>query len=211
MVDQNCVRLRELSAELALGVLPAMERAEAVAHLQRCPACEQHVRELTALGDRLVVELVPGVEPPVGFEQRVLARFDRPDPSWRRRVPVAVAAALLALAIGALGWIAHGSVYGADHELVSAKVQAGGQEVGEAFAYTDPRSWLYVELATLPANGTVACQVRLADGRVFTTGSFPITAGSGSWGGPVPLSGVRPAEIRILAADGTVLGSARFG
>ncbi|MGW2424877.1 zf-HC2 domain-containing protein, partial [Streptomyces sp. NPDC001709] len=61
--DANCDRLREIGAELALGVLPGRERAEAVAHLDRCADCREYVRQLTLVGDRLI-GLLPGSEPP---------------------------------------------------------------------------------------------------------------------------------------------------
>ncbi|MGW1509301.1 anti-sigma factor family protein [Streptomyces sp. NPDC002394] len=67
----DCERLREEGAELALGILPARERAEAVAHLDRCPDCRAYVERLTAVGDGLL-GLLPGAEPPVGFESRVV-------------------------------------------------------------------------------------------------------------------------------------------
>ncbi|MEU8621958.1 hypothetical protein [Streptomyces sp. NPDC048623] len=67
----DCERLREAGAELALGILPARERAEAVAHLDRCPDCRAYVERLTAVGDGLL-GLLPGAEPPVGFETRVV-------------------------------------------------------------------------------------------------------------------------------------------
>ncbi|MEF9881516.1 zf-HC2 domain-containing protein [Streptomyces sp. P9-A4] len=72
--DLTCEGLRELDAELALGVLPARERALAVAHLDHCPGCREHIARLTPLGDGLL-GLLPGSEPPVGFETRVTARF----------------------------------------------------------------------------------------------------------------------------------------
>ncbi|MGW2460837.1 hypothetical protein ACWC2M_17685, partial [Streptomyces sp. NPDC001761] len=64
--DANCEKLRELGAELALGVLPGRERAEAVAHLDRCADCREYVRQLTLVGDRLA-GLLPDREPPPGF------------------------------------------------------------------------------------------------------------------------------------------------
>ncbi|MFJ7956318.1 anti-sigma factor family protein [Streptomyces sp. NPDC096319] len=67
----DCERLRDAGAELALGVLPARERAEAVAHLDRCPECRAYVERLTAVGDALL-GLLPGAEPPVGFESRAV-------------------------------------------------------------------------------------------------------------------------------------------
>ncbi|MEV6328610.1 hypothetical protein [Streptomyces sp. NPDC051909] len=75
----DCQRLRENAAELALGVLPARERAAAVAHLDRCPGCRAYVQRLTAVGDGLL-DLLPGAEPPLGFESRVV-RVMLPSPA----------------------------------------------------------------------------------------------------------------------------------
>ncbi len=74
MAERDCARLRELAPELALGVLTGEERAEARKHLATCPECREHVLELTSVGDGLLA-LVPGAEPPVGFEDRVLTRL----------------------------------------------------------------------------------------------------------------------------------------
>lgn len=43
-------------------------------HLERCPACREHVHEPAATSDALL-DLVPGSEPPVGFEERVIHRL----------------------------------------------------------------------------------------------------------------------------------------
>jgi hypothetical protein len=114
-----CARLREAGAELALGILPARERAAAVAHLQNCPACRDHVRELAQTADGLA-GLIPGREPPVGFEARVMERLgvrprgnDRPPPTrWRRwrRLVLTTAAAATAFALGLGGWALGDSV-----------------------------------------------------------------------------------------------------
>ncbi|MBL1107531.1 hypothetical protein JK361_23520 [Streptomyces sp. 5-8] len=74
--DPTCDKLREIGAELALGVLPGRERAEAVAHLDRCADCREHVRQLTLVGDRLI-GLLPDGEPPPGFENRVARSLAR--------------------------------------------------------------------------------------------------------------------------------------
>lgn len=68
--DMTCEKLREIGAELALGILPGRERAAAVAHLDRCADCREYVEQLTLVGDGLI-GLLPGCEPPVGFETRV--------------------------------------------------------------------------------------------------------------------------------------------
>ncbi|MFF8591921.1 hypothetical protein ACF061_10805 [Streptomyces sp. NPDC015220] len=122
--DVTCEKLREIGAELALDVLPGRERAGAVAHLEQCADCRERIRQLTEVGDRLV-GLLPGSEPPVGFETRVAQTLTRGAAgaadegrltaritgrahaaSRRRRVRprIAAAATALALAVGFGGW-----------------------------------------------------------------------------------------------------------
>jgi len=75
--DMTCAELADVSAELALGVLTGRERAMALAHLETCDECREDVRELMETGEQLI-ELLPPVEPPAGFETRVLARLGLP-------------------------------------------------------------------------------------------------------------------------------------
>jgi hypothetical protein len=86
--DMGCGGFADVAAELALGALTGRERAEALTHLDRCPACREHVRQLTVTGQQLL-RLLPPEEPPPGFETRVLERLGlaahRPGPSGRRR------------------------------------------------------------------------------------------------------------------------------
>jgi anti-sigma-K factor RskA len=70
----ECDEFTDVAAELALGVLTGPERADALAHLERCGACRETVRQLTMTGEQLL-ELLPAAEPPAGFESRVLARL----------------------------------------------------------------------------------------------------------------------------------------
>lgn len=216
MAELECARLHELGPELALGVLSGRERAQAVAHLQDCPSCEQHVRELSVIGDRLVL-LAPSAEPPVGFEQRVLDRLGLPERRrpWRRRW-VAAAALLLALGLAAGGWVLHATL-DAERGFTSvasngttAALTDEGTRVGEVFLYSDRRSWLYVEVSSPKVSGTVLCQARLTDGRTVTVGTFPVSAGTGQWAVPAPVTADRLAEVRLLAEDGSIVGAAHL-
>ncbi|MFI9806912.1 hypothetical protein ACIHEJ_21565 [Streptomyces sp. NPDC052301] len=122
--DANCEKLREIGAELALGVLPGRERAEAISHLDRCAGCREFVRQMTLLGDRLI-GLLPDSEPPLGFETRVarslaqqmtdqdgrkpvpgsgLARLGLRGRARRIRVRLAAVTAGLVVAVGFAGW-----------------------------------------------------------------------------------------------------------
>lgn len=58
-----CTEVRDLIPELAAGVASREERAEALAHLARCPACRGELEETAAVVDDLLV-LGPSKEPP---------------------------------------------------------------------------------------------------------------------------------------------------
>ncbi|MFE1838410.1 hypothetical protein [Streptomyces sviceus] len=162
MTDRDCEWLRAVADELALGILPGQERAEAIAHLDRCPTCREHVEQLTLVGDGLL-SLLPGSEPPVGFETRVTDWVDL-NRSTRRRRPrarVAVAAAAaIALGFGFGGWAVGTAIEGAsapssrsseppgsEHGLLTASLLAPGHRpVGRIFAYTASPGWVYMSV-----------------------------------------------------------------
>jgi hypothetical protein len=72
--EMNCHEFQDVAAELALGVLTGRERARAIAHLEHCEACGENVRQLTLTGEGLL-GLLPAMEPPAGFETRVMDRI----------------------------------------------------------------------------------------------------------------------------------------
>ena len=72
--EMGCAEFADAAAELALGVLTGRERARALAHLDRCEECRENVRQLTVTGEELV-GLLPAIEPPAGFESRVMERL----------------------------------------------------------------------------------------------------------------------------------------
>jgi hypothetical protein len=84
--EMNCREFQDAAAELALGVLTGRERAQAMAHLEHCEACRANVRQLTLTGEGML-GLLPAMEPPAGFETRVMGRIglDAPAPAPARR------------------------------------------------------------------------------------------------------------------------------
>lgn len=162
MTDRDCEWLRDVADELALGILPGQERAEAIAHLDRCPTCREHVEHLTFVGDGLL-SLLPGSEPPAGFETRVTdgLGLNRPARRRRPRAGVAVAAAAtIALGFGFGGWAVGTAVEGAsapssrssqppgsEHGLLAASLLAPDHRpVGRIFAYTGSPGWVYMSV-----------------------------------------------------------------
>ncbi|MFJ9826438.1 zf-HC2 domain-containing protein [Streptomyces sp. NPDC101160] len=219
----ECERLRELAAELALGVLPARERAEAVAHLDRCPECREYVERLTAVGDGLLA-LLPGAEPPVGFESRVVRALGAaPVRKPRRyRLRLAAAGAAAAVACGFGGWAVGSAVVEGAPPAVSQRTGlveaalvsgtgAGGHEVGRIYAHPGGGGWVYMSVdLDGAAAGPVRCVLVHADGSTVPVGSFPLRDGYGYWGAPAGADPTTVTGARLLGPDGDVLATARF-
>jgi len=232
MSEMDCGQLRDCSAELALGVLSGTDRARALMHLEHCRDCQSEVDALASAGDALF-DLVPAVEPPVGFESRVAARFDSLRPlgeggrssarlfralAWARRRWVPVAAAVLALAAGGTGW-AIGSATKSPALMAAGKagfswgyfhssVQPG--DIGEVFVSWGRPVWVFMTVDLGSGSGVANCFLVGKGGQVVQVGSLSLSRGFGYWGAAVqvPLLGVSGA--RIVASDGRVLATASF-
>src|ERR1700744_683535 len=77
--EPGCAEFAGVLTELALGALTGRERAEALAHLERCLACQEKVRKLMSKGEQLL-ELLPPRDPPPGFERRVIEELSHAAP-----------------------------------------------------------------------------------------------------------------------------------
>ena len=202
----------DVAPELALGILPDAEAEAARDHMRTCPACSAEVASLAPVADRLL-ELVPGTEPPLGFERTVLAAVS---PSTTRRfrlhhrslLTVVSAAAAVALVFGAIGWIA-GRGTTSHHVQTEAVLTSAGRDVGKVETYGHP-AWLSISVRGMANAGRVTCEVVRGDGSVWTMGSFDLVNGSGTWSTPDPsgLSGV--VQARLVGTDGRVLAVARL-
>jgi hypothetical protein len=155
--------------ELALGLSAGPDRDRVLAHVRGCPACQDELSALSATATSLWESTRP-VEPPAGFEQRVLASLDS-TPSVaagrarRLLVPAAVVVLLLGLAAGALaGWrlaVGRDDRFVSEYEetlrqlggraLAGARlIDAAGAPVGRVFVYEGESSWMYVEMDEPP-------------------------------------------------------------
>jgi hypothetical protein len=226
MSDLSCARMRELAPELALDVLTGYERATAQAHLGMCPQCREYVSSLTQIGDRLLT-LVPAVEPPVGFEDRVLSGMGLTAPPARaprrRWWPMAlVAAAAAAVLFGVGGWVVggmtttHGTPVAAPaggHQVLRfAQLRNGSQrQVGQVFTYEGTPSWVWMSVATTdPKVGHVWCELQRQDGTFTPIGQFQLAGGEGSWGVQLKVDPSTVVGARLTSDQGTVLASASF-
>ncbi len=217
--EMTCEQLELLDAELALGILPARERARALTHLDHCPDCRVRIEQLTPIGDGLLA-LLPGTEPPPGFETRTAPLLRRPP--QRRRLRLATAALALALACGFGGWAAGTAITGAlapppRTTATTAQLQQAplltpdGREAGRIFAHPGDEGWIYMSLDLDRSVTQARCTLTFTDGTIKPLGAFPLDDGDGYWGAPAeatPPASLR--EARVVAPDGTLLATAHF-
>jgi hypothetical protein len=220
MNEMGCEDLAEVAAELALGVLTGRERAQAIAHLDRCDACREHVRRLTLTGEDLL-GLLPGIEPPAGFETRVMSRLglagERARRPWTRWMLAAAAGTVIAAACGLGGWGLRGAISSpppasrAQASLYSAPLTTVSHlTAGNVFLYDGKPRWLYMSVKIGSGNGTVICQLVGRDGHITTVGSFRLTGGYGYWASPDHVDPDAVKGARLTSMNGTVLATATF-
>jgi anti-sigma factor RsiW len=216
MTEPTCAEVRDAAAEFALDILEPAERAAVAAHLLRCPACREEVDSMVSVGARLI-ELVPGTEPPLGFDHRVLARVrqTRPDRGRgraqtviRRRprvfAAVAAAAAAVALVFGSLGWFAgRNDDHRATKVILTAGFTQGGRHVGNVEVYTsgDGSPWLTMTVQGAEGIAKVTCELIGTNGSHTEIGSFPLVDGSGTWGAPDPAGVAGVAGVQLVSTD----------
>jgi hypothetical protein len=230
MTELTCQQCQELAAELALDVLPCHDRGRMLAHLEGCTTCQDTVSALTVTADRLV-QLLPAVEPPAGFEQRVINALTPPPRARRRWIPAAAGWVALALATG--GWIvgrathdltptpietqAENNAQAGERTVLYAPLTAGGPEtaehqIGQAYLYPGSPPWIYLSLDTNSTitSDTVRCEVIRRDGSTVQVGTLPLTHGHAAWGGPAPVDRDTPATARLINRNGRTLAKAHF-
>jgi anti-sigma factor RsiW len=216
-------------AELALNVLTGRERAQAVAHLQRCGRCRAQVDQLASASDELL-RLLPDRQPPVGFTAqaaRQLGQARKASRQPRSRLVLAAAAAIVVVIVvivgGLTGWAlrtAPGSsqATGASPSPLrsAALLTPGHQAAGKVFLHRGSPTWMFVT-ADLPAgdspaeDGTVVCQLTDQAGQTITVGSFQLIGGDGYWGSPEPDQAASIVGARLVSTAGTVLATASVG
>jgi hypothetical protein len=221
MTELTCAQVRDAAAEYALDILEPGERSAVAAHLLRCPACRAQVEGMSGVATRLI-ELVPGTEPPLGFDRRVMARVRdiTPPPRtarWSRlrdRRPrllaaVAAVAAAAALVFGSVGWLTGHSGHSSPHRLLTdVAFHQGTRDVGELYAYGSNPVWLMMAVDGVRGGSRVTCELVATDGRVTPIGVFDLVGGRGSWGAPHPAGLVGIAQARLVAANGQVVATA---
>jgi hypothetical protein len=185
MSAYSCAQLRDVAPELALGVLGGAERAEAIMHVNGCARCQALVNELTEAADALPL-LAPEIEPPVGFEQRVLSSGRARRRRSVRRLVSAVAVAAAAAAIVSIT-IVRVVEAGSDTPRTAMKPT----EVKMVSASALPAGWVYVTNKHSVAiavdygvkSGKYNIAVQPREGSTVRIGTMTIVEGRGSWTG----------------------------
>jgi hypothetical protein len=210
--------MRDLAAEIALGIADGEERAEALRHLSTCGGCRRVVEQLSQVADELLV-LAPIQEPPAGFESRVVDAMGLQKPPHRRFprwlsprwLAPRVGPALATAAVTAALLIA---VYDDDRQTAeryrSVLDQANGQYFlaepladeagargGVAFGYEGSPSWLFLTVDRGHRGDVETGELVTRDGRTTPLRSFALDR-SGSWGGAIPVKLSNVVSIRLL-------------
>lgn len=214
--------------ELALGLIDEPLRSSLLAHAAGCTTCRALLDELAAVGDSLLLA-APEMEPPAGFESRVLERLpsaaaltgsasaasqpgaggDGPRP--RRWLAVAAAAVLVSGAAAVAVVVAQRT--GPADEVEAAIVTASGQEVGEIRLLRDPVPHL---LITVPnpqgAPGVRFCELQRPDGSWVRVGSWEaVDLASGVWAAGIDPSLLDATTMRVVTDQGVLLATATLG
>jgi hypothetical protein len=196
--------------ELAVGAVSEPRRSELLAHVATCPSCAARLRQLSDVADRLLL-LAPTVEPPAGFESRVVSTAPAAGSSWTtwRR-----SAAGLAVAAALVGAVLVGRVTSPDEQRHQAAIVAvsGGATVGRIELVADPAPHVVIAIDhPRPGPGVRSCELERADGSTVVVGSWTYDEiESGVWAAGIDRSLLDAVAMHVIDNDGTVIATARF-
>lgn len=216
----GCAPIAERLPELALGILSGTERADVLAHLDRCAVCRDESAAWAATVDVLPT-LLPEAEPPAGFEERTLERL-RTDRSRVPRRPMlhrvlavaAIVAAAVIVSVAAIRIVDARDPGTTATAMTSARmIGNGGKDAGGAFVTTGHEHYVFLNVDYGVKTGMYRVETIDAANRVTALGQVAITAGHGAWAGELPHTATAraPAMLRLVEPGGEILCVARFG
>lgn len=216
MSASTCAEVRELAPELALGIVGGPDRAEALEHTSECGPCRAFVGELAEAADALPL-LAAEVEPPPGFETRVLTALKAPRRRHRRVVAAAVAVAAAAAAIVSIvGVRAVESIQDSSHVVSEASnvrssqmTGANGIGVGNVFVSDGKPSAVVVNVNYWVPSGEYRIEFRTGSASKYL-GDVSIHDGRGSWGGVASLPNAGTGSVVLVDGNGGVTCEARL-
>jgi hypothetical protein len=198
--------------ELALGASP--DPAAVSAHLRDCADCRATYDDL-ARDLEAALAAGPAIEPPAGFESRVLARLRaEATPAPRRRVRGAVlvaAAAAVGLVVGVLGLL---GVQALTDDPPPGDVMAlrtdDGRVVGRVLSsWVDDEEVLVVRITDGPPGVRYVCRLRLDDDSTAPAGEWVVPeSGTATWITPAD---PHAASIELVTDSGKVWSTASLG
>ena len=209
----SCEQFDGRAEELALGQLDDPERSRLLAHAADCPRCHSLFEGLGTVVDRLLLA-APQVEPPAGFEGRVLARLDTAESRGPRRSSrLGTSIALAGSIAAALMIVVTVMVLRGDggSSTAAAIVASAGVEVGSVELIAEPTAHVLVVIdAPRPGPGQRACELRRPDGSWTTVGWWDAAdIASGVWAVGIDDALLDATAMRITS-DGEVLATATF-
>jgi len=205
----DCAELREVSVELALGDLSGSERADAVSHLSSCPMCGQLVGDLTRVAEDLLL-LAPELEPPPGFESRVLSRLEEQRRPRRVRFRALVAAAAAVVMLGVGGGLVVQSVNDRDEGPAPVRtalaISASGRSTCRVVVHGGRPASLVVSLdGPAGSNREYVVEAQPAKGSAVPVGRFALADGHGLLATTVPMDAEDLKSVRVFNMDGELL------
>ncbi len=208
-----CQTFDESAEDLALGMVDEPRRSELLDHAATCARCRATLDGLGSVVDRLLL-VAPEIEPPAGFESRVLARLDLADGPTVRRTPWwAVAAAVVLLLAG--GFVAARLIGGASDRATDTAqiVSSAGAHVGDVHLVATPVPHVLVTIdAPRPNPGVRHCELQRADGTWVEVGTWEVSDLTGGvWAVGIDAALLDTPAMRITDDAGTVLATATFG
>jgi hypothetical protein len=211
----TCDELRAIAADVALDDVTGAERAAALTHLAECERCRALVASLAGAADSLLL-LAPTVEPPPGFESRVLARIESARPPIvrgrvRARGPIVLAAAAALVAAVAGGVVGTVTANGGGRGLPRAMElrTARGAVAGNVLLASGPDRMTCVFEAE-GWDGGYEVELLLDDGSVAEVGDFQLEVTPWSWTVPLDVRAESVREVGVRDDDGTVRATARL-
>lgn len=211
----NCEALSEKLLEFALGNLSGRDRSMVLDHVDSCSRCRIELESLAAVTDAMLL-LAPEVEPPWGFESRLLGKLRTTDavPATSRRLragALLVAALLLVVAgfgIGATLNRNGSSTHYATSSPLTGRLTSNGKTLGQVFISSGHPAWIYMALDDANISGVARCEVTLKSGRVESVGHFAVSHGYGAWTAALRGTAGEVRSAQLVNKNGTVIASA---
>ncbi len=219
----TCDEFREQLAELAVGGIDASERNDLLSHTAVCASCQMALEQMTTVADRVLDETLE-IEPPPGFEQRVLSHLYAAPlvavsaPRARVRTAVLVACALAAGSIATV-LVANAA---RDRDLAQTRPSAAvhavrhgilirkdGRPNGQVVLVDQPRAMVIVTIDhPRPFTGRVSCELELPNGQKSVVGSWSYDdVESGAWAVGIPDETLTATRMNVLDTTGAVAAS----